>query len=85
MLLRVNEPHGPNENIAHHEGPHIHLATADRINAGLKPESYIETDVPYATIDDAVQYFVRRINVIPADRQKYFPPPDSQIDFNFEG
>ena len=84
MLIRVNGPHGPNENIPHHEGPHVHLATADRINAGLKPEGHIETGVPYATIKDAIQYFIRRINVIPVDRQKHFPPPDNQIGFNFE-
>ena len=84
VLIRVNGPHGPNENMPHHEGPHIHLATADRINAGLKPEGHIETKVPYATIEEAVQYFVKRINIIPIDRHKYFPPPNNQIDFNFE-
>ncbi|TKK68067.1 hypothetical protein FC093_12710 [Ilyomonas limi] len=84
VLLRVNGPHGPNENIPHHEGPHVHLATAERINAGLKPEGKIETGVPYATIEDAIQYFVKRINVIITDRQKHFPPPNNQIDINFE-
>ena len=84
VLIRVNGPHGPNENIAHHEGPHVHLATAARINAGLKPEGHIEMGVPYATIEDAIQYFIRRINVIPVDRQKHFPPSDNQIDFNFD-
>jgi hypothetical protein len=83
VLLRVNGPHGPNVNIPHHEGPHVHLATAERINLGLKPEGHIETGVPYATIEDAIQYFIRRINMIPTDRQKHFSPPDSQIDFNF--
>ena len=84
VLLRVNGPHGPNENIPHHEGPHVHLATAERINAGLKPEGKIETGVPYATVEDAIQYYIKRINVIVVDRQKHFPPPDNQIDFNFE-
>ena len=84
VLLRVNGAHGPNENMPHHEGAHVHMATADRINAGLKPEGKIETGVPYATIEDAIQYYVKRINVIAVDRQKYFPPPANQIDFNFE-
>ncbi len=84
VLLRVNGPHGPNENILHHEVPHIHLATAERINAGLKPEGKIETEVPYATLDDAIQYFVKRTNIIVTDRQKHFPPPNNQIDINFE-
>ena len=84
VLLRANGPHGPNENIPHHSGPHVHIATAERINAGLKPEGEIETDVPYSTIEDAIQYYVKRINVIPVDRQKHFPPPNNQIDINFE-
>jgi hypothetical protein len=83
VLMRVNGPHGPNENIPHHEGPHVHLATAERINAGLRPEGYIETKVPYATIEDAIQYFIRRVNIIAEDRQKYFPV-NIQIDLNFE-
>lgn len=84
VLVRVNGPHGPNENAPHHDGPHIHLATADRINAGLKPEGEIEIDVPYSTIEDAIQYYIKRINIIPADRIKHFPPPNNQIDINFE-
>lgn len=85
VLLRVNGPHGPNENMPHHEGPHVHVSTAVRINAGLKPEGKIEAIVPYATVDDAIQYFLKRINVMVADRQKHFPPPNNQIDFNFGG
>src|SRR6476469_9517485 len=73
ILLRVNGPHGPNENTPHHEGPHVHLSTADRINTGLKPEGKIETAVPYATVEDAIQYYIRRINVIAADKHKHFP------------
>lgn len=84
VLLRVNGPHGQNENAPHHDGPHVHLSTAERINAGLKPEGVIETDVPYSTIEDAIQHYIKRINIIPADRQKHFPTPNNQIDINFE-
>lgn len=84
VLVRVNGPHGQNENAPHHDGPHVHLAIAERINAGLKPEGLIETNVPYSTIEDAIQYYIKRINIMPADRQKYFPTPNSQIDINFE-
>jgi hypothetical protein len=84
VLLRVNGPHGPNENTPHHEGPHVHLSTADRINSGLKPEGKIEIAISYATVDDAIQYYIKRINVIVADRQKHFPPPNNQIGFNFD-
>lgn len=84
VLLRANGPHGTNENIPHHSGPHVHFATAERINAGLKPEGEIDTNVPYSTIEDAIQYYIKRINVIPIDRQKHFPPPSNQIGINFE-
>lgn len=84
VLLRVNGPHGPNENVPHHDGPHVHLSTAERINAGLKPEGVIEIDVPYLTIEDAIQHYVKRINIIPSDRKKHFPALNNQIDINFE-
>ncbi len=84
LLLRVNGPHGPNEFAPHHDGPHIHISTAERINAGLKPEGMIKTDVPYATLDDAIQYYIKRVNITAGDRQKHFPPQNKQIDINFE-
>ncbi|PKQ46289.1 hypothetical protein [Confluentibacter flavum] len=84
VLLRVNGPHGLNENAPHHDGPHVHISTAERINAGLKPEGQIETNVPYATIQDAIQYYIHRINIVPSDIQKYFPPPDNQLNITFE-
>jgi hypothetical protein len=84
VLLRVNGPHGLNENVPHHEGAPVHVATAERINAGLKPEGKIETEVPYSTVEDAIQYFLRRINVIAADRQNHFPRLSNQIDINFD-
>jgi hypothetical protein len=68
----------------HHKGPHIHKATAEHIAAGLKPESgQIITDVPYTTIEDAIQHYVRFINIVPVDRQKHFPPPNNQPELPF--
>lgn len=84
VILRANGPHGLNENAPHHDGPHVHISTAERINSGLKPEGQIETDVPYATIVDALQYYIGRINLDRADCTKYFPGPDGQINLNFE-
>lgn len=84
VLARVNGPHGPNEFAPHHNGPHVHKATAENIAAGLKPESgEIVTDVPYTTVDDAIQYYVRFVNIVPADRQKHFPPPSNQAELPF--
>lgn len=85
VLIRVNGPHGPNENAPpHHNGAHVHISTAERINSGLKPEGKIETEVPYATIEDAVQYYVTRVNLDRKDCIKYFPRPDGQINLKFE-
>lgn len=80
VLLRCNGPHGGTKNIPHHAVCHIHKSTAERINSGLKPEGQIELTNDYATIEEAVQFFVRRININVADRQKFFPPPSGQID-----
>ena len=86
VLLRVNGPHGLNEFAPHHDGPHVHVATAQRINEGLKPEGNIETDVPYTTIEEAIQYFMQRIGVLDHDRVKYFPTPNvnPQMGVDFE-
>ncbi len=60
VLLRCNGPHGGTKNIPHHAVCHIHKSTAERINSGLKPEGQIELTNDYATIEEAVQFFVRR-------------------------
>jgi len=85
VLLRVNGPHGLNEFAPHHDGPHVHIASAQRINEGLKPEGNIETNVPYTTVDDAIQYYMKRIGVLEHDRIKHFPIPNvsQQIDLDF--
>jgi len=86
VLLRVNGPHGSNEFAHHHDGPHVHVASAQRINEGLKPEGNIETDVPYTTIEEAIQYFMKRIDLLERDRVKYFPTPNvnPQMGVDFE-
>ena len=47
VLLRCNGPHGENKVHPHHIGCHIHKATAERINKGLKPEGHIEMTTEY--------------------------------------
>lgn len=80
VLLRVNGSHGGTAVYPHHASPHIHLATAERINLGLRPEGkIIETD-KYVTFEEAIQYFFSYINLDANDRRKYFPPPDNQIE-----
>jgi len=80
VLLRCNGPHGGTKNSPHHASCHIHTSTAERINNGLKPEGQIDITNDYSTIEDAIQFYIRRINIDTADRQKYFSPPSGQID-----
>lgn len=85
VLIRCNGPHGGTKHTPHHAGCHIHTATAERINNGLKAEGQINMTNEYSTIEDAIQYYVRLINIITDDRRKHFPPPNGQIDlFNQE-
>jgi len=82
VLLRCNGPHGGIKNIPHHASCHIHSATAERINNGLKPEGEIELTEDYATIETAIHFFLKKINLITKDIKKNFPTPtiDNRLD-----
>lgn len=80
ILVRCNGQHGGTKANPHHAYTHVHKATAERINNNLKAEGEIEATSEYSTIDTAIQYFIKLINLIPEDRQKYFPPPSAQLD-----
>lgn len=77
-LVRYNGPHGENIEIEHHESFHIHYATAERINSGKKAEGHVETTDRYGSFEDAIQVFVKTINLREQDRKQYFPPPTGQ-------
>jgi hypothetical protein len=81
-LLRCNGPHGEHKDAPHHLFTHIHTVTADDINNGIKKERHI-VRAEYSTLEDAIQYYVKRVNIVSADRQKYFPPPSPQIAMLF--
>lgn len=83
VLMRCNGMHGGTKVHPHHAVPHIHYATAERINNGLKPEGHIEATNQYSTFDTALQYFVHTVGILPEYRQKYFPPPSGQIEMDF--
>lgn len=80
VLLRCNGMHGGTKEQPHHASCHVHTSTAEGINNGNKSEDRIEQTNEYLTIDEAIQYYVNRINITPSDRYKYFPPPSGQID-----
>jgi hypothetical protein len=79
-LLRCNGPHGESKVFPHHITNHIHIATAWTINEGLKSESNIEINTNYFSLEEAIQFFVQKINISPPERNKYFPSPDNMIE-----
>lgn len=80
VLLRCNGAHGGTIHHPHHASCHIHRTTAEGINNGVKSEDRIELTTEYSTLEDAIQYYVKLINLSSTDKQKYFPPPSGQID-----
>lgn len=76
-LLRCNGPHGETRAGGHHDSTHIHIASADAINAGKKSDSGIETTAAYASWQEALIYFIKRVNI--RDAEKYFPPVQSGL------
>jgi hypothetical protein len=82
-LLRCNGAHGENRVFPIHATFHIHKASADSINSGLKPESNIEETNEYATFEEALQYFIKTVNLKQEDQIKYFPNYNPQIQIGF--
>ena len=82
-LLRCNGPHGENNMYPHHISSHIHKATSERINIGLKPEGNIIITDEYSTLYEAIQFFINEININISDRNKYFPIKEKKL-FNDE-
>ncbi len=83
-LLRCNGLHGETIIATHHSHFHIHRAIADDINNGIKVERQITETTEYATIDDAIQFYLKLINLIPSDRALYFPRPSGQLQLSLD-
>lgn len=82
-LFRCNGLHGETIGAPHHSFFHIHTVRADDINNGIKIEKHIQETREYSTIEDAIQFYIKHINILPADRKKYFPPPSGQLELEF--
>ncbi len=74
-LLRFNGMHGGHIEFPHHAHCHIHQATAFSINNGLDPTNKATETNDYTTLSEAIQFFLRYVNVNSGDALKYFPPP----------
>ena len=74
-LVRCNGKHGGTISTPHHAHFHIHKATAEALNKGMLESGEIEITDQYADLDNAIQCFVKMINLDAEDRSKFFPPP----------
>lgn len=81
-LLRCNGQHGVFNGTFDprhpHWGYHVHRATEQALNAGLKAEKYASTTTEYASYEQAVQYFLKLINLDSTEARKHFPDRTAQ-------
>ncbi len=71
-LVRCNGNHdhrNPNGDLI--SGFHLHLATEDALELGLKSDRYAELATSYATLEEAIYYFFSYTNV--TGWQEFFP------------
>jgi hypothetical protein len=76
-LLRCNGKHGafnaqydPNNWHTHN---HIHRANESDLEAGFRPEKHAVATTEFASLEEAVQYFVKAVNLDSKAAAKYFP------------
>lgn len=75
-LLRCNGPHGSfigesESDTSSHFSYHVHRAKAENIEAGVRAESGGEITAEYGSYDQALRYFLRRIEIVNAN--DHFP------------
>jgi len=76
-LLRCNGKHGSYNGIFDPVHPHydfhIHKADEKILAAGARPERNATSTTAYASFEEAVQFFVKTINLNTEEATKYFP------------
>ena len=86
-LLRCNGKHGDFNSNFDPQHPHwdfhVHRASDKAIEAGFAPEKFAIKTTEYASFEEALQVFVKQVNLNLKDAQKYFPV-GTQIPFEFE-
>ena len=74
VLLRCNGPHGEYNDSFDPGHPHydyqVHRASAEMIEAGLRPEKAATINRDFASYEEALQYFLRTTNI--TDARTYF-------------
>jgi len=75
--IRCNGPHGDFNASIDPDHPHcffhVHRASQEAIEAGCKPERFASKTTEFASYEEALQYFVKAINLDPKDVEKHFP------------
>jgi fructose-1,6-bisphosphatase len=78
VLVRCNGPHGTyNRGSGDANHPHwdfhIHVATEKALAADGKAEKYAEKTGAYASFEEAIQYFLKAVNLNQKEAEKHFP------------
>lgn len=88
-LLRCNGKHGEfNRNSGSdpshpHWDFHIHRATEEALDSGCTAEKNATATTEFASLEEAVQYFVKAVNLDPKDISKHFrATQQTALDFN---
>ncbi len=77
ILMRCNGRHGANPTWPHHNYFHIHYVDKDLLSNGIYAESHIEQTTAYSNVEEAIWYFINRINILNPD--KHFSQPQGQL------
>jgi len=87
-LLRCNGKHGffnggagadPDHPHFHF---HVHKASAKAIRAGFTPEKFADKTTEFASYEQAVQHYIKVVQLNPRDASRYFPS-ESQSEIEF--
>lgn len=73
-ILRCNGPHGEHRMFPRHINYHIHIASHQAIESGLREDSVIEVTDKYANYEEALRFFVNYVHLKKDDIDRYFPP-----------
>ena len=81
-LIRCNGPHGFHISFDHHTEFHIHTASADNIEKGVRPERNAEITKEYVTYQEALSFFIITCNIKEAGQyfQTQLPLFDDRSD-----
>jgi hypothetical protein len=87
-LIRCNGPHGAYNGNADPSHPHwdfhVHRASPEAIANGFRAEKYAEKTLEFASLEEALRYFLRETNVDPGDVETYFPGHSRQLDLDWQ-